>query len=445
MNDAFQAYFRELLPSEEWAAFWQALRERKTRRSLRVNTLKTSKLDLRGWLESQGYTVHDNPYSPDGLDIEGKGQPLALKLPYHSGFTYPQDSSSMFAVELLDPQPGESVIDLTAAPGGKSTHIAQKMKNTGVLFCNDLDSKRIKALQYNLERLGIWNAVITRMKPHSLACMYSEVFDRVLVDPSCSGEGLMVTRAGDSIFWSPKAIKSHSKDQFNALCSAFRLLKPGGRLVYSTCTLNPVEDEEVVKRLIKRFPEAEVIDPKEAGLNPPPQIADLEGVRFWPHKTQTKGFFCMALTKTASTHQNDPQFSAEHSFRPLRRKQSQEILSFVRKQFGLELDELCFTQTEEGLIYAHSRALMGWNLPRQHRFSFPFLQRSSSGLELTQAGAHFLALKAPQSALELNQKQVESLFESGVINLEGKAHYARFALFSLGVLKQQDLQLPQYH
>ena len=240
----FQDYFRELIGEAEAQAFFDAIaKKERGPRTLRVNTLKISKEKLTAWLESQGYQVGDSEFSRDGLVLEGRGEPLALKLPYHAGFTYPQDSASMFAVEVLDPQPGELAIDLTAAPGGKTTHIAQRMKNTGVLVANDMDSRRLKALHSNLERLGIWNTFVTRATPYRLSQHFGEVFDRVLLDPSCSGEGLLVTHDGKPDFWNKKALKRYSAEQFGLLCSAFGMLKPGGRLVYSTCTLNDVEDD----------------------------------------------------------------------------------------------------------------------------------------------------------------------------------------------------------
>ena len=130
LKDVFKDYYRELVGAEEAEQFFSSIeaagqsKKEEGFRSIRVNTLRISKKDLTKWFTSQGYEVSDSPYSDDGLELKGSGQEWALKLPYHAGFTYPQDAASMFAVEVLNPQPGESVLDLTAAPGGKSTHIA---------------------------------------------------------------------------------------------------------------------------------------------------------------------------------------------------------------------------------------------------------------------------------------------------------------------------------
>lgn len=208
MKAAFQDYFRTLLGAEEAEQFFSTIEAKPVGpRSIRINTLKISKADLTEWFVSQGYEVTESVYSADGLELTGTGQEWALKLPYHAGFTYPQDAASMFAVEVLNPQPGETALDLTAAPGGKTTHIAQRLKNQGILFANDMDTHRIKALKSNLSRLGVVNAYVTRMNAKKMAELYPETFDRILLDPSCSGEGLFVTKEGQPNYWNKKAVK----------------------------------------------------------------------------------------------------------------------------------------------------------------------------------------------------------------------------------------------
>ncbi|MEK7146398.1 MAG: RsmB/NOP family class I SAM-dependent RNA methyltransferase, partial [Patescibacteria group bacterium] len=392
-------YYQNLLGSEESEAFFAALEAKKTRRSIRVNTLKLSKSELKKWLKSQGYTVTDNPFSPDGIDLEGKGKLLALKLPYHAGFTYPQDSSSMFGVELLDPKPNEWVIDLTAAPGGKSSHIAAKMKNSGVLVSNDWDRNRIKALRYNFERLGVQNGIIMSMLPHKLSALFSETFDRVLLDPSCSGEGLWVTPKAKPDFWNPKALKRYASEQFGLLKSAFTLLKPGGRLVYSTCTLNPIENDGVVDRLMKEFPQAELVAlPEHLKENIPEQIKPFKGVRFWPHKSGTKGFFCIALTKKESIFPGDilqkESFEPDFSSHPL----------FPDKLF-IKLGDL---------YYLVPKDFKEFPFPETFFLSLPFIKKDNSGDRLTHAAALFPGIQS-EKIYVLDREQVEALFSQKIV------------------------------
>ncbi len=405
MKPPFQDYFRELIGPGEAEQFFDSILAKETRRTIRVNTLKISKKSLRTWLESQGYEVTDSLFSKDGLELHGKGAPHSLKLPYQAGFTYPQDASSMFAIEVLDPQPGETVLDLTAAPGGKSTHIAQRLENSGVLVANDMDTRRLKALHSNLERLGVWNTVVFRTTAHKLSQWYPETFDRILLDPSCSGEGLLVTQDGKETFWNKKAMKRYAAEQFGLLCSAFALLKPGGRLVYSTCTLNAVEDDGVAERLLEKFPQAklEPIDLKGT----PPQLAGLKGVRFWPHKTKTKGFFCIAITKTESLG----LVSSDRDFETLdvlKSKQLQPYLDPIEKEFGVSLSKESWVLRDEHLFRV-SDELARFPLPSHYSLSFPFLKLGHEP-RLTHAGALWLGLSAKKGVHELSLDDVDKLF-----------------------------------
>jgi NOL1/NOP2/sun family putative RNA methylase len=474
MKENFEQYFKELIGVDEAQRFFKFLREGDSRRSLRVNTLRSSKEALSSWLDGKGYEVTDSPFSKEGLDLTGRGERLSLKLPYHAGWTYPQDSSSMFAVELLDPQPHEWVLDMTAAPGGKTTHIAQRMKNTGVLFANDLDKKRLKALHSNLERLGVWNTVVTRMKAHDLALMYHEKFDRILLDPSCSGEGLLGTRDGHLKQWNPKSLRRYTKDQFSLFCSAFRLLKEGGRLVYSTCTLNVLEDDGVVQQLLKRFPEAKLVAVEEVlneekGIQIPMQVERedgevLLGTRFWPQHTQTKGFFCIALTKTASIeelkHKKKHKKAKLHErykkvkLRVIKKKQLLGLMNGIQAQYGkgvfdgilnrtgtdesqeedmneeLEADEerdldeetekkrsrneVSFVQ-RNGHMFVVSRDLFHAEVPFYHGLSFPLYKIDN--FELTHAGLLAVAKFADKNVLDLDDLQAQDAFARNALTL----------------------------
>ncbi len=405
-------YYRELL-GPEFESYINALESGEIRRSLRVNTLKISKKELKKWLVSQGYQVEDSPFSSDGIDISGSGAPLTLKLPYISGFTYPQDSASMFAVEILDPQPGEIVLDLTAAPGGKSTQIAQRMKNTGVLIANDMDTSRLKALHSNLERLGVWNCVVTRMMPHKMAEIYPETFDRILLDPSCSGEGLLM-KGGKPSFWSPKALKHYASEQFGMLSSAYKMLKPCGRIVFSTCTLNLVENDGVVKRLLEKFPEAEV--QKIHSPFPPRQLGDYMGWRFWPQITRTKGFFCVAIGKKKSVAGNISDYKFE----------------FVEESKFRPYDLDCAFVEKDRNLFCVSREILKFPLPRGYSLSFPIQINE----RLTYEGS--LIPHIGRTELELTRNEVEKFVAREAMKNRGivdGTYIAKFGIFPLGIAK----------
>ncbi|MFA5792339.1 MAG: methyltransferase domain-containing protein [Candidatus Gracilibacteria bacterium] len=437
MKTNFQDYFRALIGNEEAEQFFCSIKERVTRRSLRANTLRTSKDELVKWLSSQGYEVKDNPFSCDGLDILGRGEELALKLPYHSGFTYPQDSASMFAIDVLDPKPGEMVLDLTAAPGGKSTHIAQRMLNTGVLVANDLDTKRLKALHSNLERLGIFNTVVTRFMPHKMTQYYPETFDKILLDPSCSGEGLLVTPDGKPSFWNEKSLKRYASEQYGLLLSAFRLLKPGGRLVFSTCTLNNIEDEGPVKKLLEKMPEAEIL---EINLKQTPeQFEDLEGVRFWPHKTGTKGFFCIAITKKSSLNLEQEK-ETSYEIKTLSQKQLEPFKEFAKDYFGCDLPDAEFTIRDEHLFLI-SKELANFPLLPFYSLALPFIKICRDEFRPTHAGALILGMSAKKHVYNLNREEVLKVFQRQPItnnSTERGLYIAKYQDFTIGVAKLTD-------
>ncbi|MFA5854925.1 MAG: RsmB/NOP family class I SAM-dependent RNA methyltransferase [Candidatus Gracilibacteria bacterium] len=457
MKQTFQDYFRSLIGEAEAEQFFCSIKDRQTRRSVRVNTLKTTKKELTIWLTSQCYSVKNNPFCTEGIDLEGRGEELSLKLPYHSGFTYPQDSASMFGICVLSPRPGETVLDLTAAPGGKTTFIAQKMKNTGVLIANDMDTKRLKSLHYNLERLGIWNAAVLRTQPHKIAEYYPNTFDKILLDPSCSGEGLLVTPDGKPDFWSEKSLKRYAAEQYGLLLSAFRMLKPGGRLVFSTCTLNNIEDEGVVERLIEKMPDAYIEDTAPASA--PEQIGALKGIRFWPHKTHTKGFFCIAIGKKSATEEaeeiensseNKPanrhqkfkkSLPEKQNIKTLTEKQLEPFKNFISGYFGCELPPKAAFTIRDETLFMLSQELADFPLLPFYSLSFPLLKIYPDELRPTHAGALLLGIHATRHVYALSREEVLKAFlRQPIQNTSGEKglYIAKYEDFPIGIAKLTD-------
>ena len=181
------------------------------------------------------------------------------KHPYHqAGLYYLQDPSAMSAVELLGPKPGERVLDLAAAPGGKTTHIASMMQGQGLLVANEIKTKRLNHLVVNVERWGAANVVVTNETPERMADHFGAHFDRVLVDAPCSGEGMFRKDMGARLDWSEGMVAGCAVRQTNILRVAAHLVHPGGHLLYSTCTFAPEEDEGVMDRFLQEHPDFEV-------------------------------------------------------------------------------------------------------------------------------------------------------------------------------------------
>lgn len=228
--------------------------------------------------------------------------------PFHeAGVYYLQEASAMAPVALLDPQPGERVCDLCAAPGGKSTQIAGRLNGRGFLLANEIHPKRALILSRNMERMGVWNALVTNETPARLAKKLPGYFHRVLVDAPCSGEGMFRKEEAAVTDWSQETVQMCARRQREILDSAARLVRPGGRLVYSTCTFAPEEDEETVAAFLEAHPEF-TPEPVEAPWFVPGENASY---RMWPHKLLGEGHFAAVLRKTQGESEEVPACPGE--------------------------------------------------------------------------------------------------------------------------------------
>jgi NOL1/NOP2/sun family putative RNA methylase len=239
------------------------------------------------------------PWCSDGYFYEESIRPG--RYPFHAaGLYYIQEPSAMIAAELLDPQPGEIVLDLAAAPGGKTTQIAGKMNGEGLLIANEIHPARAKILSGNVERLGISNTIVTQSSPQQLSERFPERFDRVLLDAPCSGEGMFRKDPDAAKEWSPEAVDACAVRQRDILPHAAAMLKPGGTLVYSTCTFNTLENEETIADFVSRRPEFRLIREE----------------RMWPHLGQGEGHYAAVLLKEASSSPDEPEAKPARSSKP---------------------------------------------------------------------------------------------------------------------------------
>ena len=307
----------------DYPAFLESL-ERPRAVALRFNPLK-------GGVPELPFVGAPVPWEAMGYYYDPQARPGLH--PYHeAGVYYLQEASAMSAVALLDPQPGETVCDLCAAPGGKSTQIAGRMGGEGLLLCNEYSPARAKILARNIERMGVANAIVTNEKTESLAKRLPGFFDRVLVDAPCSGEGMFRKEEAAVTDWSQETVEMCAARQAEILDNAAKLLKPGGRLVYSTCTFAPEEDEEAVSAFLARHPEfaPEAVD--APWFTPGPQAT----YRMWPHKLLGEGHFGAVLRKLEGEETEIPLEKGKPLPKPW--------LSFA-KEAGVNLPEgigLCF-------------------------------------------------------------------------------------------------------
>ena len=269
---------------EEYPAFLASL-ERPRAGALRFNPLKGEKPQL-------PFAEDAVPWEENGYYYNAESRPGLH--PYHeAGVYYLQEASAMSAVALLQPQPGERICDLCAAPGGKTTQIAGKMAGEGFLLCNEINPKRAKILSRNIERLGVANALVTNEHPGTLAERFSGYFHRVLVDAPCSGEGMFRKEEAAVTDWSVETVQMCANRQREILSSAAKLVRPGGRLVYSTCTFAPEENEETVEAFLQAHPEFS----PEAVEAPWFTQCGVGMFRLWPHTLLGEGHFVAVLRK----------------------------------------------------------------------------------------------------------------------------------------------------
>ena len=283
---------------EEYPEFLESL-DRPRAVALRFNPLK-------GDVPALPFVKEPVPWEPMGYYYDPQARPGLH--PYHeAGVYYLQEASAMSAVALLDPQPGEKICDLCATPGGKTTQIAGRMMGEGFLLCNEINPKRAKILGRNIERMGVANALVTNEHPQNLANKYAGFFDRVLIDAPCSGEGMFRKEEAAVTDWSQETVEMCARRQAEILHSGAQLLKPGGRLVYSTCTFAPEENELAIENFLTHHPEFSR-EPVEAPWFTP---AGEGAFRLWPHKLLGEGHFAAVLRKNHGEEGDIPLISGE--------------------------------------------------------------------------------------------------------------------------------------
>ncbi|MCF7918087.1 NOL1/NOP2/sun family putative RNA methylase [Candidatus Gracilibacteria bacterium] len=295
---------------------------------------------------------------PEAFFIERDDQhelPLGKTLEHFSGEIYVQSLSSMLPVLALNPQTHEIILDVAAAPGSKTTFIAQKMKNTGVIVANEPSSSRSAKLASNLERMGIINTIMMQNDGTSLYHFFNQEFDKILLDAPCSSEGY--GRKDSSFFqkmWAEKNIFEAAKLQKKLILSAFEMLQVGGTLIYSTCTTAPEENEAVVQHLLDTYPEADLLPidfseiPMREGLDRFFEQKFCSRIakhtrRIWPHlrnkKWNSECFFLAKITKTKPLDRTRVMIPPiKNAPVVLRKNQTAEILVRWQKTFGLNRD-----------------------------------------------------------------------------------------------------------
>ena len=293
----------EQILGEEYGAFLESF-DGKRQFGLRVNT---AKMKLEEFERIAPFHLSKIPWIADGYFYEEEDAPAKHPF-YAAGLYYLQEPSAMTPASRLLVTPGERVLDLCAAPGGKATALGAKLQGEGLLVANDINNARAKALLRNLELFGISNAFVTNEPPHILAEHYPEYFDKIMVDAPCSGEGMFRKNPAVVEAWQEKGPEYFSRLQRDIILHAADMLRPGGRMLYSTCTFSPLENESVITHLLRERPEMEVI-PMEDYEGFAEGLTAFGGEQFhescrlcrriFPHRMAGEGHFLALLYKHA--------------------------------------------------------------------------------------------------------------------------------------------------
>ena len=303
----FEDKMINLIGEEEFRIYEEKLEEDNFH-GLRVNT---SKISVEEFLKISPFSLTPVPWTKNGFYYPKDEKPA--KHPYYfAGLYYIQEPSAMTPASLMPIEPGDKVLDICAAPGGKSTELAAKLNGTGLLVSNDISNSRAKALLKNIELFGVPNSIIVSESPNKLTERFEGYFDKILIDAPCSGEGMFRKSNSMITAWEKNGVDLFVGLQRGILKEVVKMLKPGGMLLYSTCTFSPEENEQAIEYLLELNPDMEIMElPKNWGFadgNPDWGFSQndklKQTVRIWPHKVQGEGHF-VALLKDKRTNEKE--------------------------------------------------------------------------------------------------------------------------------------------
>lgn len=430
---------------------------RPLRKCLRVNTLKISIEDFRDYAEKKKWQLTPVPWCPEAFFVERQviarsndsgivatdknfndrpyyGEALGKDILHLTGHFYLQEAASMLPPALLDPQPGEMIFDMSAAPGSKTTQMAARMRGGGVIIANDVQEKRLWTLKSALYRLGITNAIVTKKVGQWFAGHMTERFDRVLCDAPCTAQGT-VRKDSDALrYGGLESIAKMARLQTTLLESAVHAAKVGGRIVYSTCTLTPEENEGVVLSILNKFcDQIEVLDPHSLGIAPAgywdPAIIDSQAVqesltyaksdqrpfiRLWPQTYDTEGFFCAVIRKKAPTRA--PQALDTVPFQEIElpsgrmRDVAEQLVSAYGTSFLDDSDRL-FQRSDQLLLSVRDVATASLTL-EDYSLGLPFAKKLPDGrVILHQELITLRGMRATKNIMSLSSAEVEALLQ----------------------------------
>lgn len=430
LPETYEKKLKSLL-GEEYDAYLSGF-DRAYGQTLRWNPLKKMPAEF-----LRRFAMQPVPWCETGYYYEGEER-LSMHPYYYGGVYYLQEPCAMAPASFLPVRPGDRVLDLCAAPGGKTTALAGKLQGEGVLIANDISISRCKALLKNMELAGVRNAMILCEEPSKLEKPFQGYFDSILVDAPCSGEGMFRKDGSMAADWSPEAVEKYSRIQKELVSRAAKMLRPGGHLLYSTCTYSPEENEQVVETLLtrgfvlKELPSFSGVDSghPEWSVTGDEQLKHCR--RFWNHRVQGEGQFAALLQKTGEESGSLEQRQNGEIPRSNKRKKTSPALRDTKSGATEEMRDFlrsCSMELpEKRLQFLEERAfLLPEALPdmrgiRIVRSGLYLGDCKKKRFEPSQALAHALSLDHFQNVLRLSveDERVEKYLRCETIEAEGK-------------------------
>jgi 16S rRNA (cytosine1407-C5)-methyltransferase len=400
-----------------------------------VNLLKASMEAVTAWGKEHGWSMERIPWCEGAffIDRDDRSTALGKDLLHLIGATYMQEAASMLPVSLLGPKPGESILDLCAAPGSKTTQIASMLKGWGVIVCNDVQEKRLWTLKSSLYRCGVRNAVVMKKVGQWWSRHMTERFDRVLCDAPCTAQGT-VRKDSDALRYTGEENIAHmARLQVQLLEAAVHCAKVGGRIVYSTCTLSPQENEAVCLHILNKFcDQLEIVDPRELRVAPDGfferSIEDSIRVqhvlamgeeqpflRLWPQTYDTEGFFCAVFQKKAPTREVESLRWVRFQEDRLPIARERDIADALQCKYNgtfFDASDALYQRKEQILL--STKSVEDFGLPTEdYALGLPFCKLLSDGrVRIAHEAATLRGLTATSQMLTLSDEQL-SLFLQG--------------------------------
>lgn len=398
------------------------------RKSLRVNTLKMPVAEFVAAAKRRGWELSPVPWCPEGffIDREDRTKALGRDLLHQVGCFYMQEAASMLPPALLGAKPGDAVLDMSAAPGSKTTQVAAALGGRGVVVANDVQENRLWTLKSNVHRLGATNVVITKKVGQWFAKHMTERFDRVLCDAPCTAQGT-VRKDSDALrYCGMENIGKMARLQVQLLEAAIHAAKTGGTIVYSTCTLTPEENEGVVLQILRQFGGRVTVEAPEGEWAAQP-IADSIAVqksidpdaaypmlRLWPQTLDTEGFFSVILKKHAPTKDPEEMQWVKPQEEPMPPRRIREAMEHFTEIYGVPMlrdDETLFQLGENMLVT--TAELAKFPLPVQDfSLGLPFAKLLKDGrVRIAHETATLRGHEATKGTLALDAKQLEDILD----------------------------------